>query len=95
MLHREPVPAGDDAYLVLCEGKANSRGSSRAFQVIMEEMEIPCKISNYRRTYCNIVNVDGQWYNIRCYDDTLVSSSSYNSTDLEKRFEQRIRKPLR
>lgn len=112
VLHSEDVPAGDDAYLVLCEGKANSRGSSRAFQVIMEEMEIPCKISNYRSTYWNIVKVDGQWYNISCYYDdgenqtvnygyflksnrnwiipnnnTLVSSSTYNATDLEKRYD--------
>ena len=56
----------DGAYSALCLGKAVCNGYAAAFQLIMEELGIPCMMvcSNEINHVWNCVYLEGAWYNI-------------------------------
>lgn len=62
----EYVTGYHGAYSALCEGKAVCNGYAAAFQLIMDELGIPCKTvsSDEINHMWNCVYLEGFWYNV-------------------------------
>lgn len=80
-------PMNQTAYSALVEGKSVCAGYSKAFQLVMHELGIPCyyitgKIEGSNHAW-NIVRINGDFYNVDVlWDDNLVLTHKYfNVTD--------------
>ena len=88
----ENSPMNQSAYSALVNGSTVCAGYARAFQYIMQKLNIPCYFctgtSNGGNHAWNIVRIDGKYYNVDLsWDDTLgeatgqISYSYFNLSD--------------
>lgn len=89
-------PLNQSAYSALVEGKSVCAGYSKAFQLVMHELGIPCyyitgKVEGSNHAW-NIVRINGDFYNVDVlWDDNLVLTHKYFNITDERIFEDHER----
>lgn len=75
-----PIPATayyTNAVGALVDGAANSWGYARAFQLLCNELDIPCAIGSDGANMWNYVQLDGQWYGVDAHWNDQNNRNGY------------------
>lgn len=92
-------PLNQTAYSALVEGKSVCAGYSKAFQLVMHELGIPCyyitgKIDGMNHAW-NIVRLNGDYYNVDVlWDDNLALTHKYFNVTDENIYKDHERDPI-